>query len=268
MNRKEILEQLASGKISVEEAENYLNSNQIEVIEEFAKYDIFREARTGIPEVIYSETKSPETVVEITKKVLEKKNIVLLSRLTEEHIPKIAEFSSDFIVKYGTGKKFCIIKKHNYIPSKENGRIGIITAGTSDIPVAEEAKAIAEMMGCEVFMIHDVGVAGIHRLFEPLNNLLKKDVDVLIVAAGMEGALPTVVAGLVDIPVIGLPISTGYGFGGKGETALMSMLQSCALGIAVVNIDGGISAGAMAAKIAQQVNRKHRNSSSDVDDKQ
>ena len=114
------------------------------------------------------------------------------------------------------------------------------------------------MMGCEVFMTHDVGVAGIHRLFEPLNDLIQKEIDVLIVAAGMEGALPTVVAGLVDIPVIGLPISTGYGFGGKGETALRSMLQSCALGLSVVNIDGGISAGAMAAKIAQRVNKKHK----------
>lgn len=258
MNRKEILEQLVSGKISIEEAEKYLNSNQIEIVEEFAKYDIFREARTGIPEVIYSETKSPEMVIEITKKVLEKKNIILLSRLTEKHIPKIDDLTSDYIVEYGTGKRFCVIKKQEHIPSKENGRVGIITAGTSDIPVAEEAKAIAEMMGCEVIMTHDVGVAGIHRLFEPLNNLLKKDVDVLIIAAGMEGALPTVVAGLVDVPVIGLPISTGYGFGGKGETALRSMLQSCALGIAVVNIDGGISAGAMAAKIAQRVNKKHK----------
>ncbi|MHA1347786.1 MAG: AIR carboxylase family protein, partial [Candidatus Heimdallarchaeaceae archaeon] len=101
-------------------------------------------------------------------------------------------------------------------------------------------------------------VAGIHRLFEPLKDLLNKEIDVLIVAAGMEGALPTVVAGLVDVPVIGLPISTGYGFGGLGETALMSMLQTCALGLAVVNIDGGISAGAMAAKIARRVNKKQK----------
>ena len=99
---------------------------------------------------------------------------------------------------------------------------------------------------------NDIGVAGIHRLFEPLQRLMKEEIDVLIVAAGMEGALPTVVTGLVNVPVIGLPISTGYGFGGKGQTALMSMLQSCALGLAVVNIDAGISAGAIAAKIARR----------------
>ncbi|MHA1401717.1 MAG: nickel pincer cofactor biosynthesis protein LarB, partial [Candidatus Heimdallarchaeaceae archaeon] len=130
------------------------------------------------------------------------------------------------------------------------------TAGTSDIPVAEEARVVAEMMGCEVFMVNDVGVAGIHRLFEPLNDLLSKDIDVLIVAAGMEGALPTVVAGLVDVPVIGLPISSGYGYGGQGKSALMSMLQSCSLGVAVVNIDAGVSAGAFAAKVAKRVDKK------------
>jgi len=257
MNRKEVLEDLVSGKISVEEAEQLISTNHIEAIEEFAKYDLFREARTGIPEVIYSEAKSPEIVFEITKKVLEKKEIVLLSRLTPKHISVIDKLSDDFILEYGTDKRFCVVKKKGFVLNKDKGRVGIITAGTSDIPVAEEAKAIAEMMHCEVFMIHDVGVAGIHRLFEPLNELLNKKIDALIVAAGMEGALPTVVAGLVDVPVIGLPISTGYGFGGKGETALMSMLQSCALGLAVVNIDGGISAGAMAAKIALRVNKEH-----------
>ena len=258
MNRKQILEDLVSGKISIEEAEKLLSTNQIEVIEDFAKYDLFRESRTGIPEVIYSETKSPEIVLEISKKVLEKKQIVLLSRLTPDHIPEIDKLSNDFILVYGTDKRFCTVKHKDYVLKKDKGRVGIITAGTSDIPVAEEAKAIAEMMHCEVFMIHDVGVAGIHRLFEPLKDLLNKEIDVLIVAAGMEGALPTVVAGLVDVPVIGLPISTGYGFGGLGETALMSMLQTCALGLAVVNIDGGISAGAMAAKIARRVNKKQK----------
>jgi len=120
------------------------------------------------------------------------------------------------------------------------------------------AKEIAEMMGCKVLIVHDVGVAGIHRLFEPLNHLLSNSVDVIIVAAGMEGALPTVVAGLVDVPIIGLPISSGYGYGGKGKAALMSMLQSCSLGVAVVNIDGGVSAGAIAAKIARKINNNKK----------
>ena len=258
MRRIEILKNLSEGKITIEEAEELLSSNHIEVVEEFAKFDTFRETRTGIPEIVYSETKDPEMVFKIARKVLLKKKSVLLSRLTPEHISTINKLEDEFVLEYGTGKKFCLVKHKDYSPERSNGRIGIVSAGTSDIPVAEEAKTVAEMMGCEVFMTHDVGVAGIHRLFEPLNDLIQKEIDVLIVAAGMEGALPTVVAGLVDIPVIGLPISTGYGFGGKGETALRSMLQSCALGLSVVNIDGGISAGAMAAKIAQRVNKKHK----------
>ena len=252
MSRRDTLEKLASGKISIEEAEERLSANQIEIVNDFARYDLSREKRTGIPEVIYAETKSSEAVFEIAKNVLKKKPIVLLSRIKEEHIEFIQKLADDYILEYGTNKNFCRIKHKDFILKTDEGKIGIITAGTSDIAIAEEAKAIAEMMGCEVIIINDVGVAGIHRLFEPLQRLMKEDIDVIIVAAGMEGALPTVVTGLVDVPVIGLPISTGYGFGGKGQTALMSMLQSCALGLAVVNIDGGISAGAIAAKIAKR----------------
>jgi NCAIR mutase (PurE)-related protein len=252
VSKREILNKLVSGEISIEEAEERLSVNQIELVEDFARYDLLREERTGIPEIIYSETKSPEAVYSIAKKVLEKKPIVLLSRIREEHVKEIQKLADYYKLEYGTNNNFCRIMHKDFQLKFTEGKIGIITAGTSDIPVAEEAKAIAEMMGCEAIIFNDVGVAGIHRLFEPLQNLIKENIDVLIVAAGMEGALPTVVAGLVDIPVIGLPISTGYGYGGKGQAALMSMLQSCALGLAVVNIDGGISAGAIAAKIAKK----------------
>ncbi|MEM2961142.1 MAG: nickel pincer cofactor biosynthesis protein LarB, partial [Candidatus Bathyarchaeia archaeon] len=125
-------------------------------------------------------------------------------------------------------------------------------AGTSDIPIAEEAKLIAEEMGCEVFSIYDVGVAGIHRLFEPLKRMVIEDVDVIVVVAGREGALASVVAGLVDVPIIATPTSVGYGFGDKGLSALTAMLQSCSLGLAVVNIDNGIAAGSIAALIANR----------------
>ena len=257
MSRKEILEKLSRNEISVDEADLALSTIQIEEIGSIANYDIFRERRTGIPEIILAETKSSSMVLEITEKVLGKKPVVLISRTKPEHLEVLKKLESDYIVEYGTNGHFCRISRKDYNLKTDQGKIGIITAGTSDLPIAEEAKAIAEMMGCEVYIINDVGVAGIHRLFEPLKQLLEKDVDVLIVAAGMEGALPTVVAGLVDIPVIGLPISTGYGLGGKGQTALMSMLQTCSLGLAVVNIDAGISAGSMAAKIAIRKN-KHK----------
>ena len=129
----------------------------------------------------------------------------------------------------------------------------MICAGTSDIPVAEEAALMAEEMGCEVTCIYDVGVAGLHRLVAPLRELLTRGTDVIIVAAGMDGALPSVVAGLVAVPVIGLPTSIGYGMGGKGVAALLAMLQTCAPGLTVVNIDNGIGAGITAAMIANRV---------------
>jgi hypothetical protein len=139
----------------------------------------------------------------------------------------------------------------------------VLTAGTSDIPAAEEAALICREMGCEVHTVYDVGVAGLHRLWEPLRLLLEEaEVDVLIVAAGMDGALPSVVSGLVDVPVVGLPTSIGYGLGGKGEAALLSMLQTCSPGMAVVNIDNGVGAGAMAGLIANRMAaaRRGRNS--------
>ena len=138
---------------------------------------------------------------------------------------------------------------------RTGGRVGILSAGTADIAVAEEAKVIAEEMGCSAAAVYDVGVAGIHRLFPELSKLVEGGVDALVVAAGREGTLPAIVAGLVDVPVIGVPVSTGYGAGGKGEAALLSMLQSCTV-LTVVNIDAGFVAGAFAARIANLAARQ------------
>jgi hypothetical protein len=135
---------------------------------------------------------------------------------------------------------------------EERGCVGLLSAGTSDIPVAEEAALVARYMGCRVEKAYDVGVAGVHRLLEPLTRIIEAQADAVVVAAGMEGALPSVVAGLVDIPVIGLPTSTGYGLGGDGTSALYSILQSCSPGLVAVNIDNGIGAGAAAALIARR----------------
>jgi len=149
--------------------------------------------------------------------------------------------------------RMVVLKDKGFKVSRTGGKIGIVSAGTSDIPVAEEAKAVAEEMGCEVLTAYDVGVAGLHRLFPPLKEMITEGVDVMVVVAGREAALTSVVAGLVEVPVIGVPTSIGYGFGSGGTSALMSMLQACPLGIAVVNIDGGVAAGAMAALIANRV---------------
>src|SRR6266536_1999608 len=145
------------------------------------------------------------------------------------------------------------IKRPDYAAPVTGGQVGVITAGTSDLPVAEEAAVVAAEMGCRVRVAHDVGVAGLHRLAEPLRAMLAGGVDVIVVAAGMDGALPSVVAGLVDVPVIGVPTSIGYGLGGGGVAALLSMLQTCAPGLVVVNIDNGVGAGATAALFANRV---------------
>ncbi|MFN3336117.1 MAG: nickel pincer cofactor biosynthesis protein LarB [Thermomicrobium sp.] len=149
------------------------------------------------------------------------------------------------------------------VPTPSGGRVGILTAGASDRPAAEEAQLVAEELGCTVRVVHDVGVAGLHRLVPALEELIVAwDADVLIVAAGMDGVLPSVVAGLVDVPVIGLPTPIGYGFGGGGVAALQSMLQTCAPGLVVVNIDNGVGAAAAAAKIANRCAALRRQSES------
>jgi pyridinium-3,5-biscarboxylic acid mononucleotide synthase len=141
-------------------------------------------------------------------------------------------------------------------PSLTGGRLAILTAGTSDVPVAEEAGAVACEVGCAVETFYDVGVAGIHRLAVPLEAMESFDPDCLVVVAGMEGALPSVVAGLVAVPVVGLPTSTGYGLGGDGTAAILGMLQTCSPGLAVVNVDNGVGAGAMAGLIANRAARR------------
>ena len=138
----------------------------------------------------------------------------------------------------------------------KGGKIGILTAGTSDISVAEEARLMCEAMNCECITSYDIGIAGLHRTFPILKEFMKSEVDVIIVVAGMEGALASVVSSTVDIPVVGVPTSVGYGYGQKGVAALASMLQSCSLGLSVVNIDNGIGAGAVASKIANLISNK------------
>jgi NCAIR mutase (PurE)-related protein len=140
----------------------------------------------------------------------------------------------------------------NHAVQLTGGRVGVITAGASDAGPAAEAALIAREMGCTVTEVRDVGVAGLHRLAKPLEQVISDGADSLVVVAGMDGALPSVVAGLVDVPVIGMPTSIGYGLGGGGEAAMLAMLQTCATGLVVVNIDNGIGAGAAAARIANR----------------
>jgi len=251
---REILEKVAKGEVSIDEAEKLLRILAIEEIGNLAKIDIGREHRRGIPEVILAEGKTPEDLAEITVKMLRKSGRVIISRVTKEQIHAIKDaLPEDADAQVYSKARMVIVRRIGLKVEKTGGKIGILTAGTSDIQVAEEARILAEEMRCEVITAYDVGVAGIHRLIPPLKEMIAEDIDILIVVAGREGALPTVVAGMVDLPVIAVPTSAGYGLGEKGISALIAMLQSCSLGLAVVNIDGGVAAGAMAAMIANRI---------------
>ncbi|MGQ9781753.1 MAG: nickel pincer cofactor biosynthesis protein LarB [Nitrososphaeria archaeon] len=251
---KEILERTANGKISVAEAERLLRVLAVEEIGELAKIDAGRELRKGVPEIVFAEGKEPKDLKEIALRILTEKGRVIISRWSEEQIETIrSNLSPDILLEVHEKARMIVIKNRKFAVRKTGGKVGIMTAGTSDIPVAEEARVLVEEMGCVTVKAYDLGVAGVHRLLPPLKKMIIEDVDVIIVVAGREGALPSVVAGIVDVPVIAVPTSNSYGFGEKGISALMAMLQSCSLGIAVVNIDSGISAGAIAVLIANRV---------------
>jgi NCAIR mutase (PurE)-related protein len=235
-------------------------SNQVSPVIEI-RPDSQREQRKGVPEVIFGETKDIGQIITMARNILGESGRAIISRVQPEAIEALCEAFNTHIVRVRETARAVVIYKSDYVLRSTGGLVGVISAGTSDIPVAEEAALIAEETGCAVTCIYDVGVAGLHRLFEPLRDLLSKEVDAIIVAAGMDGALPSVVAGLVPVPVIGLPTSIGYGMGGKGIAALLSMLQTCAPGLSVVNIDNGVGAGITAAMIANGVARARKHQS-------
>jgi len=253
---REILEKLASGKISVEEAEKALRINVIEQVADVARLDVSREIRRGVPEIVLAEGKSIDDLINICTRMIDGNGRVIVSRLDDSQLSRLDEkFRDGYEKDQFKHARSIVVRRKNYIVSKTGGKVGIITAGTVDLAVAEEAAMIAQQMGCDTFLEADAGVAGIHRIVEPLRRMIENDIDCLVIVAGREGALPTVVAGLVDIPIIAVPASSGYGYGGHGEAALMAMLQACSLGLAIVNIDSGIAAGVVAAQIANRVAR-------------
>jgi NCAIR mutase (PurE)-related protein len=253
---KNILLKLLENEISLEDAEKLLKANLIEEVGDLAKLDVFRKTRTGIPEVIFAQNKTPQMVIDIISQFLKSKKYAIISRYSEKQEKLILEHFENtkeiLIEKYNLGK-IMVVKESTFDFEKKAGIIGIITAGSSDIPIAVEAETIGKAMGCRVIASYDVGIAGMHRIFTPLSDMIKNGVHVIIVCAGMEGTLPGVVAALVDVPVIGVPISSGYGLGEKGKGALITMLQSCSPGLLVVNIDNGFGAGASAAIIANKI---------------
>jgi len=217
-----------------------------------ARPDFDRETRKGIPEIVLAEVKTDEQVLSIVRAFVETNGRAVATRLRAGTLALLqAEFPGH--VDARPVARAAAIHAPDYKRPQTGGHVGILTAGTSDIPVAEEARLVAEEMGCQTATLYDVGVAGLHRLLSPLRELLASDVAVLVVCAGMDGALPSVVSGLSPVPVIGVPTSIGYGVGGKGRAALLAMLQTCAPGLTVVNIDNGAGAGATAALIANRL---------------
>lgn len=239
---KDILSEVQNGTMSVEEALLAIKKEPFEDID-YAKIDLHRKVRTGASEVIYGESKTAEQICGIIDAMLKNKiETILITRLSEEKAQDIVKVHN---IDYRANARIGIV---GAMPKPTGiGKIVVATGGTSDIPVAEEAAITAEVHGNEVVRLYDVGVAGIHRLLSNLDVLM--DASVVIAIAGMEGALASVIGGIVDCPVIAVPTSVGYGAAFGGIAALLSMLNSCSSGVSVVNIDNGFGAGYMASSI-------------------
>jgi len=256
MDVRAILEGLISGKLTLGEAEKGLRFYSISHVEKnIAKLDPLRKMRTGIPEVILASGKRYDDLVKIVGTILSQSDHVLVTKIQFADMLKLRKAMKrrHLITDSGRNSSCLFISRKTYKQMKTGGKVGILCAGTSDIGIAEEARLISQVMGCETFTDYDVGIAGMHRTVSAIEKMIRSGVHAVVVAAGMEGALASVVSSLVDIPVIGVPTSIGYGFGSKGMAALSSMLQTCSLGVAVVNIDNGIGAGAFAALIANTI---------------
>lgn len=239
---KLFLESVKDGSLPIEDAVEELKKLPFEDLG-YAKVDHHRKLRNGYPEVIYCQGKTVGQIKGIVESLMEKNNNILATRAGAEVYEGIKQITGDAV--YYEEARIVVVKRREIQTSGKV--IAVVTAGTSDIPVAEEAAVTAEVMGNEVNRIYDVGVAGIHRLLANADALMKA--NVLVVVAGMEGALASVVGGMVDKPVIAVPTSVGYGANFGGLSALLTMLNSCASGIGVVNIDNGFGAGYLASMI-------------------
>jgi NCAIR mutase (PurE)-related protein len=248
---RELLEAVAAGEVSPAEAEAELAGY---ASGDAGRFDAARETRAGVPEAILADGKTPAEVADLAATAVETADRAIVTRLGEDAAAtvhgRLDEDHPEATIHHDERAGVLVARNPEFDPPALDVTIGVVTAGTSDTVPAGEAAAIAREMGADVERVDDVGVAGIARLLDRLPELRAH--DVLIVAAGREGALPTVVAGLVDTPVIGLPVSTGYGHAGEGEAALSGMLQSCTA-LSVVNVDAGFTAGAQAGLIARAI---------------
>lgn len=243
---RNLLEEVKSGRTGINKAISTLRDLPFEDLG-FAKVDHHRSLRNGFPEVVFGMGKTPGQIASIVESLIRTDSNIMVTRADRHAFDEIKKITHDAV--YHETARIIVIKKRDLKPSDTG--IAVVTAGTSDIPVAEEAAVTAETMGNKADRIYDVGVAGIHRLFANIGKL--SDAGVIVVVAGMEGALASVVGGLVDRPVIGVPTSVGYGASFGGLSALLTMINSCASGVSVVNIDNGFGAGYLASMINRPV---------------
>jgi len=255
---RDILRRLVAGELSEDDALAGLRRMQLDELGGRARLDLGRYLRRGIPEVVLATGKSAPEAARLAVAMAEQQGQGLISRMTGAHRDSLASAASRAqmtVVDYHSSAR---VLRDGFAPEAIGGKVGILTAGTSDIPVADECRMVVEACGLEARLESDLGVAGLHRFIAPLSAMLEWGADAIVVAAGMDGVLPGLVAGLIDLPVIGLPVSTGYGRGGAGEAALTTMLQACSTGLVVMNIDNGIGAGAGAALIAARAAQGRR----------
>ena len=244
MQARDVLEQFKKGEITIDQAESYFRKAPFEQLGDYAKLDTHREIRSGFPEVVLCSGKADTYLVQIYRKLYEIYGEVFGTRASEHQFELVRREIPD--ITYDPVSR---ILKYEKADRKKTGLVAVCSAGTADIPVAEEAAQTAEYFGSNVERIYDAGVSGIHRLLASADRI--REANCVIAVAGMEGALASVIGGLVDRPVIAVPTSVGYGASMKGLSALLTMINSCANGIAVVNIDNGYGAG----YIATQINR-------------
>ncbi|MDJ0705765.1 MAG: nickel pincer cofactor biosynthesis protein LarB [Leptolyngbyaceae cyanobacterium MO_188.B28] len=247
---RHLLNAVAQGQVNPDTAFEKLKHFDFEPVAEFAKIDHHRALRTGFPEVIWGPGKTPAQIIDIMRAMQARNPVVMATRIEPDIYRELRVELPE--LHYYPAARICALTP-SIITPQYPGNLSIVTAGTADLPVAEEAAITAELSGFQVSRLWDVGVAGIHRLLS--NRQVIHDADVLIVAAGMEGALPSVVAGLADCPVIAVPTSVGYGASFNGLAPLLTMLNSCAAGIGVVNIDNGFGAAILAGQILRTAGR-------------
>lgn len=239
-----LLQQVSDGSLGLDDAVDRLRSLPYEPVGNFARLDQHRALRCGFPEVVFGQGKTTEQIIKIVQRLSERNDRVMVTRVTPEMNAEIQPEVPGMV--YHSMARIEVLDRSTGYSEKKPG-ISVLTAGTADIPVAEEAAITADLMGNDVDRMYDVGVAGIHRLLNQVDRLQKA--RALVVVAGMDGALPSVVGGLVSVPVIAVPTSVGYGASFHGLAALLTMLNSCATGVCVVNIDNGFGAGVLASRI-------------------